>query len=518
MSNLQLIKRLYRGKTCYSDALSAEELSMLQLPSGADEIVEQMINEGRIVFLTGNPGDGKTFIIRKEKQKRPDLYTISDLNSVADEQMDGEIKQLLSCYHNHQPCIIAANEYPLLTLLRKLAAIAPDFHKELLGVKQNTIILNYPTVQLGRICVVDLNDRNLLDKERSIVKLTVDKFAMLLKDSLGSNAHLDYNIRALSDSLVLQQYIRIFSLISLTGEHYAIRDILGTIAYTFTACTLDEINSGASFYYDAIFSGDNELMRVASSFDPIRLSKPSLDEMLWNGELLDGWRLGIPKKWPHEIEAEVEQAVDLFKSIKRKFYFENELSKDLDDLQPVDYSECEKILISINSKNKEVKRRLIRSMNKLFLSSDMDNERLRVWTTHGFDLSRESGAAVSTRYIDGSDLELIFPEPVKWLSKLEYTPSYIVLRNKRSTHRNAGLQIDLDMLKALIAIEKGYPVALLSTQYEQKLNQFLHGLCSAGLAKDYSSGEVLLSNRREGTSKRIIIEDDKYELSLGGVL
>ena len=517
MSNLQLIKRLYKGKTCYSDALSEEELELLQIQSGADVIVEQMVNDSKIVFLTGNPGDGKTYIIRAVKRKHPDLYTIPDLNSITDIQMEKEIDKLLDCYHNHIPCVIAANEYPFHSLLRRLASVAPDLHKELLGVKQNTVILGYSTIQLGRICVVDLNDRNLLDKDRSIVKSIVEKFTGMLQGSRGSNAFLDYNINALSDSLVVQQYLRVFSLVSLTGAHFAIRDILGTVAYTLTACTFDDANTKSSYYYDAIFSADNALMEIAASFDPILLSKPSLDEKLWNGELIDGWRLGAPAKWPHEVEGDTEYAVDLFRSIKRKFYFENELSKTLDDLQPDDFRECEYFLININSKRKYIKRRLIQSMNRLFLSSDTEYSRLRVWTTHSFDLSRESGAAVSTRYIDGTELELIPPEPVKWLNKLEYTPSYIVLRHSNTDLRNVHLQIDLDMLKALIAIEKGYPVALLSTQYEQMLTMFLQKLCSAGVAKDNSNGAIILSNRREGMSKEIYIEDDKFEFSVGGV-
>ena len=514
MNNLQLIKRLYRGKTCYSDALSEAELGLLQLPSGVDAIVEQMIKDERIIFLTGNPGDGKTFIIRNATKAHTGLYVIPDLNSLSEDKMVEEIQKLLECYRNHKPCIIAANEYPLLGLMRKLAKIAPDFHKELISIKQNTLILNYSPVVLGRICVVDLNDRSLLDKERTIVKPIVKKFLSLLQNNRGINTYLDYNLSALSDSLVLQQYIKVFSLISLTGEHFAIRDILGTVAYTLTACTFEDADEGVSYYYDAIFSGDNALMRMAASFDPVMLSKPSLDEALWNGELKNGWRLGVPEEWPCDI-TEVEQAVDLFKSIKRRFYFENELSGSLEKLQPIDYQACEKILIEIRSKNKEIKRRLIRSMNKLFLSSDNEWNRLRVWTTHGYDLSRESGAAVSTRYIDGVDLELAYPEPVKWLDKLEYTPSYLVLRHKSA---KVYLQIDLDMLKTLIAIENGYPVALLSTQYELKLSQFLHSLCSAGVAKDYNGGEIILSNRREGTSKKIFIEDDKYELSAGGAL
>jgi hypothetical protein len=404
----------------------------------------------------------------------------------------------------------------LIGLLRKLAIKAPDFYSELLGIKQNTIILKFPTVTLGRICVVDLNDRSLLDKERSIIEPTVKKFIDLLRNSVGSNAFLDYNISALSDSLVLQQYMRIFNLVSLTGQHFSIRDILGTIAYTLTACTFDDSDNEMFYYYDAIFSADNSLMEVAAYFDPVLLSKPSLDERLWYGEQLDGWRLGVPDKWPHEVETDVEQAVDLFKSIKRRFYFENEYSRVLEDLQPVDYRECEGLLINIRTSTRDIKRRLIRSMNKLVLSSDTENERLRVWTTHGFDLSRETGAAVSTRYIDGAELELIYPEPVKWLEKLEYTPSYIVLRHNRDDLKKIHLRIDLDMLKTLIAIEKGYPVELLSTQYEQKLSQFLQTLCAEGVSRDNSYGEIMLSNRREGTCKRIIIEDDKYNLSAGG--
>jgi hypothetical protein len=174
------------------------------------------------------------------------------------------------------------------------------------------------------------------------------------------------------------------------------------------------------------------------------------------------------------------------------------------------------MLVEIRSKNRDIKRRLIRSMNRLFLSSDNTSNYLRVWTTHGYDLSRESGAAVSTRYIDDAELELVYPEPVRWLKELEYTPSYLVLRHKHN--QTVRLQIDLDMLKTLIAIEKGYPVSLLSTQYELKLSQFLHSLCAAGLARDYSDGRVILANRREGSSKEISIEDDKYELMVGGAL
>ena len=64
MNNLQFIKKLYNGRNCYSDSLTEGELEQLHIPSGVEAIVEKMVKENRIVFLTGNPGDGKTYIIR----------------------------------------------------------------------------------------------------------------------------------------------------------------------------------------------------------------------------------------------------------------------------------------------------------------------------------------------------------------------------------------------------------------------------------------------------------------------
>ena len=43
--------------------------------------------KNRIVFLTGNPGDGKTYIIRaiEPTLKQENIYVEKDLNSVTDE-------------------------------------------------------------------------------------------------------------------------------------------------------------------------------------------------------------------------------------------------------------------------------------------------------------------------------------------------------------------------------------------------------------------------------------------------
>lgn len=61
MSKLDFIKKLYNGKNCYSDHMNEDELGFLHIPSGVEQLVSDMLDKHKLVFLTGNPGDGKTY-------------------------------------------------------------------------------------------------------------------------------------------------------------------------------------------------------------------------------------------------------------------------------------------------------------------------------------------------------------------------------------------------------------------------------------------------------------------------
>lgn len=414
MNNLQFIQRLYKGKNCYSDSMSDEQIELLHIPSGVESIIARMISENRMVFLTGNPGDGKTYIIRALSSLLQNVYVITDLNSVTEDCLSEVIDNIYSCYCNNKPCVIAANEFPFYMLANRVKALYPKVYSELMQVKRNILIYGYPSIALERICVIDLNERNLLDKDRCVIKQVLDKFTVLLDDYRGSNSVLCHNVDALKNDFVQSQMLSLFSLISMSGQHFVIRDILGAISYILVSCT-DEGHEGSGFYYDTLFEGDNDLMQFSNQFDPVLLSSPSWDEKLWNGEISDGWQIDIPDRWPYQITSgngSVEEAMQLFKSMKRKFFFENCYSKDLASLQPQDFQECIELLVKLKQDSSKYKRMLTYSMNKLFLSSDEETEKLRLWTSHSYDLSRSSAASVSTRYISIDELDLAYPEPV----------------------------------------------------------------------------------------------------------
>lgn len=519
MNGLHFVKKLYNGKNCYSDSLTEEEIALLHIQSGVERIVEEMVAANRVVFLTGNPGDGKTYIIRalEPMLSRENVYIETDMNKVTDDKLKDVVDRVIECYRDNKSCVIAANEFPFFKLIRAAKKLAPELHDELINVKRNVVVYGYSTLQLRRICIIDLNERNLLDKDRSIVPAIVKKYVELLRDSIGINPVLDYNVKALQNQLVIDQLLRLFSLVAMSGEHFAIRDILGTLSYTMTACTIDNTDVSGN-YYDALFSGENYLMSFLEQFDPVLLSKPSLDERLWNGEQMDGWLMDAPDRWPKELTDEsVEEATRLFKSIKRKFYFENIYASQLSTLEPIDYTDCERIFVTLSSagSKRSTLGMLINSMNRLFLSTDDEKERLRIWTSHNYDLSREASAAVSTKYIDASDLDISCPKPISWLEEMEFTPDRLIMRLKREKG-SPTLEIDVTLLRGLISIRNGYPASLLSGRYEQAITQFTQALASTSAARDYGDGEVLIANRREGIRKKIFIEDNKYSFHDGG--
>lgn len=187
MDNLEFVQGLYNGKYCYSDSMTEEQIALLRIPSGVEDIIRRMVAENRIIFLTGNPGDGKTYLIKAIMEHLHDVFIETDMNRVRDEKIDSLMNDIINCYEQNKPCIIAANEFPFHKLVNHFRVCAPRLYKEIMEVKRNVLIYGQQTLELKRICIIDLNERNLLDKDRCIVKQILDKFTSLLQPYSGSN-------------------------------------------------------------------------------------------------------------------------------------------------------------------------------------------------------------------------------------------------------------------------------------------------------------------------------------------
>ena len=314
MTKVEFVRKLYNGKNCYSDHMDTDELELLHIASNAEKIIIDMVSHNRIVFLTGNPGDGKTFIIKTISSAIDvkNLYIQTDLNNVKDYSQ--VVKKIISLYEENKGAIIAVNEYPFMQLCKQIKTASREVYDEIQKAKKGAIAYGISQPLASRIAVIDLNERNLLGADYDLLSGLIDKFIDLLKDDAEYNLVLKYNLMVLSNKNVKTQLLSLFQLVAAECEHFAIRDILGAFAFIFTACTMEDYENCR--YYSAVFEGTNDLLVSVQQFDPVYLSCPSLDERIWNGEIKDGWLFGVPENFPNQVE-DVDEAVELFRELKR---------------------------------------------------------------------------------------------------------------------------------------------------------------------------------------------------------
>lgn len=64
---LQFVRDFYRGSSAYADHIASELLSAIHLETKLDTAIIESALSGKDIVLTGNPGDGKTHVIRMLK-------------------------------------------------------------------------------------------------------------------------------------------------------------------------------------------------------------------------------------------------------------------------------------------------------------------------------------------------------------------------------------------------------------------------------------------------------------------
>ena len=74
-AGLQFVRDFYRGSSGYADHIAPERLSLIHLKTRLDSAIIDAAKNGKDIVLTGNPGDGKTHIIRIMKDGCPLIHS-----------------------------------------------------------------------------------------------------------------------------------------------------------------------------------------------------------------------------------------------------------------------------------------------------------------------------------------------------------------------------------------------------------------------------------------------------------
>ena len=500
MERVEFIEKLYNGKNCYSDFMTNDEMDILRINSKIDELLERWLFDNKIIFLTGNPGDGKTYIIKSHQRTidSKSIFVEKDINSLNESQMEELIQTINKCYIENKACIIAANEYPFLSLQKNIKDINRNLYDEIIECKKHNVIFGNDHYNPKRCIVVDLNERNLLDSQNNRLFIDLlDKTSNYLKQTNSTNSILIDNIKRLSNSNVKSRITGLVNLVACNGQHFVVRDILGFIAFLFTS---SDLNNNKLLYFDAIFdnNSDNTILQEIIKFDPTKITNPELDEKLWNGDIKDNWEIDVPNKWPFEYN-DIFDAIQCFKSIKRKYYFENG-NASLDSFVDERYL---KILDMLkHPERKSNIETIILAINNMF-SSGEDKQSLYIWTTNRYDLSIDYKAAVCSKSIYKDKFELLIPKMDNWLEGSEFVPSFLLFRLKND--HNIYIKLDIEFLTILLKVNDGYPSGLIGSQFEQTLNSFMRKLENCNECNE--DVRVYISNRKNNDRLEIEIDD-----------
>lgn len=513
MLDIKFISKLYNNKNSYADVFTNKEIEALNIETNIEETVSDFIRQGKLVLITGNPGDGKTHLILSVKDvlKEFDAFIEKDINEV--KNYDSFLKELQNCIDEGRPGIIAINEYPLVALLDQIGVHFP-FYEEIKKQRENSLIYNndyQEETDISRVVVIDLNNRNVLSKD--IVSSALNKLLSYCdlsgEDTNNTFCDLTYNTRALSNEYVKKQLLTLVDILGNSGVHVVMRDILGFLSYVLTGGKdfVSEITH-ENMYYNRIFNGKNRLFYSLKKFDPFNFTHPEIDELLWTGRLKDGWIFSEPSVSPEELN-EVE-AKELFISLKRKFFFEHERGTELLSLIPSEYKDYFYLIRQVYDQHEEMVNKVTLGLNRFFNSNDNEEEKLRVWITHKYELRSHPKVAISNKSYPTEMISLRIPGLPKHLEKIPYAADHFVYRVKSLQNLNnfVDLKIDLDLYKALSLINEGFPTLLIPEQHKFKIYRFMNELAS--LEGKTRSNNFIIKDATSGYSFNVSIRNNKY--------
>lgn len=482
---VRFIQQLYNHRSCYADRLTQEQLDAVHIETPLERFVLERLREGRDIVLTGNPGDGKTHLLRRLQPALEALGAAYHLDATAEESYAAIIAAWTDARERAKPFCLAVNEWPLLELVREFAAAFPPLHSVRAQVEQAVVYAPQPPATYDAV-VIDLNHRTLVDEPTVAAvlhRLTDDRFFPECRTCPGrETCSVPPARRALRTDRVQARMFRLLDLAVRRGAHVTMRDLQGFVAFVITSGrTCEELirESEPSGYWDRAFAGASDLFdAIRSAFDPARVTHPDYDELLWEGRLpAAGWADPAATILPPPAQvSDADTRLPAMRSLKRRFFFEHADGERLFDLLPQDERACDAALAGAEAEREGTVRALVGLLNRFFDPRDRSDAQLRLWTTHHYD-ARWAPTYLSARTVAIEHLRLSVPRLAPHVSAaFRYHPDHALLTASHGDRVVGTLRVDLQLYRALYDAQRGLPLALRSPEVTKRIELFFNSL------------------------------------------
>ncbi len=294
-----LLRDLYLGAATNADLTTFAHRIKFHVRTPLDRVLLEIVGSGRDVVLTGNPGDGKSHIVRylQDRQRLPQCEVELDLSAAPEARV---IERWRRAHEAGRPLVLCANEGPLKALLPhlegepRLAAAGRELQGQL-----GHLVAAHPgdlPSEPGAAVLIDLADRTLLDPRLVADAIRGVTTAEFLPEGVsGRETSAGRNIDLLGQATSAPE--RLARVIALAGqragEHISFRQLWAGVSFAICAgkmqstlrqeIGLQEDELGAA-PLDNLMRGNAQgaLLRAARQYaDPAEVPMPQLDEDLW---------------------------------------------------------------------------------------------------------------------------------------------------------------------------------------------------------------------------------------------
>ncbi|GDX92035.1 hypothetical protein LBMAG46_20420 [Planctomycetia bacterium] len=477
--SVDFISGLYNKHSCYADRLTQDELSEIHIPTGLDASLRKWLAAKKDIVLLGNPGDGKTHLIRlvEDVIKRVNAEVV--LDATAEKDYGRLVRKWKAASEASRPFCLAINQGPLNQLLADKSGSLPQLD-DVAEQLRSLIYYEAPLKQPQKVIVVDLNLRSVLSRDiiqcalKNILRNDVLDGCPEVFDDETSDGSL--NRAAMSNGQVQERIIQLLTAASYTGHHVSMRDLQGFLSYLLLGgrSVKDLVGQPSDLayrYFNLCFEGEGELFdAIREVFEPERATLPTIDEHLWeNTGVRDGWLFGRPPFTPDHLE----DAWELFTTLKRQYFFEHADGGKLIGLQRDDNAAFLDLLSTGGNSLERHLPTVLKAINAFFCPErDEDGMTLRLWGSQQYD-GHSPRVLVSCYQIPREKFQLQVPQLAPWLTgAMDYRPDHLLLRYK-GDGGSVGLRINRGLWRALALALRGMPLSLRSPQYAVALQTFI---------------------------------------------
>ena len=512
---LDFVRLLYRGRSAFADMIDFDLLQHIHVKTSVDEAILKNLSEGRDVILTGNPGDGKTHLVRVLRDDFSRLpippHVELDASCLSNEEI---LESWNIAIKNGRPFVLAINA----AVLASLAEQYPDNNRIVSAFKQLIGAMKYSdtvTEHNEKIVVYDLSKREVLSADiiaRAISKITDEQhYATCAECQLKNNCEAVTNKRLLNEPLFQERLNIVLSRVALNGYHATLRELLSFLSYLIfgdRSCEALAGTAGDNKYslVNLIHQGGMGRLfeEIQKTFDPAMVSHPIFDELLLENKL-------EPSTWANatfvEYEAISTTNIETFKLRKRQFFYFNAKGNAILDISDDNISKYQRFL---EQDDKKSIREILRKLNSFFGIERAVSE-LEIWSGHRYNnLPRRVLLSVDKMGIQ--QFSVVHPSLINTMQDgIAYTADHVRLQKK--DRPDIFLKIDYALFCLFLEAERGVPIMFMENDVSKKVWRFIEQLQNTSDMKNKDDVTVTILDVYAKKELRVSIDKENRRYS-----